>query len=123
MHLICICICFCGMAETQNHEISTLPKHAKSKKRKTLNFQCILENILRGNYFLRQHFTSLKGQPTAGVAIFVKKCVFLQIPDFHCVCLYVDDLLCMCVAKPPLAFEHVFMCFCDYWSVCGQAFV
>ena len=28
----------------------------------------------------------------------------------------------MCVAKHPLDFVYVFKCFCDYWSVCGQAF-
>ena len=66
---------------------------------------------LGGNSFLRQHFTSLKGQPTAGGAISVKKCVFMEIPDLYCVCLYVDDFWCMCVAKPPLDCVHVFKCF------------
>ena len=72
---------------------------------------------------MSRHFTTIKRQPTAGMAIFVKKCVFfIEIQDFHCVCLYVDDFLYMCVAKPPLDVVYVSMCFCYYWSVCGQAF-
>ena len=45
---------------------------------------------------MRQHFTTLKGQPTAGVAIFVKKCVFLEIQDFI-VFAYMLMTVCVCV--------------------------
>ena len=57
IHLICICICSCGTDETWNHEIQKFGQKAKNqKKRKSMNFQCILENSIRGKLFFKMAF-------------------------------------------------------------------
>ena len=62
--------------ETQNHTISRLPKSKILCKNLDMSPKFIGIIYLGGNYLLRQQFTSLKGQPTAGGAISVQKVCF-----------------------------------------------
>lgn len=95
MHLICICICF------ETFEIATFQdwhKNRKSKKKKNIDFCALSRGIsLWGNYLLGGNFSTLKGQPTAGGAIFCEKVCFSENPNFSIVCAYILVALGVCV--------------------------
>ena len=86
MHLTGICICF------ETFEIATFQdwhKNRKSKKKKNIDFCALSRGIsLWGNYLLGGNFSTLKGQPTAGGAIFCEKVCFSENPKFSIGCAY-----------------------------------
>ena len=83
--------------DTNSWDLKTV-KNADFKKKRIHRLQIPISRIyLGGNYFLRMHFTTLKGQPTAGMAGFCEKVCFFWKPKISIVFDYMLMTFVVCV--------------------------